>query len=70
MNKVLKAIVTLIVGTIVLFPCMMIFNESDSLLPNLFGIIYIGILILVGKYTKLGNWCVKKIDETNEIFKI
>lgn len=66
MKDVFKVVLTLTIGTIVLLPSVLIFNESDSILPNLFGGLYIIGLVLFGKYTKLGKWCVKQVNDANK----
>lgn len=50
----MKAIITYIGAMIVLAPCFLIFNESSTILPNLIGFCYIGILFIVlrGKVAK------------------
>ena len=50
----MKAIITYIVAIIVLLPCFLIFNESNTILPNLIGFTYVGILFIVfrGKVAK------------------
>lgn len=50
----MKAILTYIGAMIVLAPCLLVFNESNTILPNLIGFAYIGILLIVfrGKVAK------------------
>lgn len=50
----MKAILTYIGAMIVLAPCLLVFNESNTILPNLIGFCYIGILFVVlrGKIAK------------------
>ena len=68
MKEKIQTIVTFVIATIVLLPCVLIFNENESLLPNLVGIVYIGGLIAFCKYTKLGQWCAKKLEDvTNKL---
>lgn len=43
----IKPIITYLVAIIVLLPCFLIFNESDTILPNLIGFAYVGILFIV-----------------------
>jgi hypothetical protein len=50
----MKAILTYIGAMIVLAPCLLVFNESSTILPNLIGFTYIGILFIAlrGKVAK------------------
>lgn len=50
----MKAILTYIGAMIVLAPCLLVFNESNTILPNLIGFCYMGILLIVfrGKVAK------------------
>lgn len=50
----MKAILTYISAMIVLAPCLLVFNEGNTILPNLTGFCYIGILLIVfrGKVAK------------------
>lgn len=50
----IKLIITYLVAIIVLLPCFLIFNESNTILPNLIGFTYISILFIVfrGKVAK------------------
>lgn len=46
-------IIKLIILSVILLPLIPIVNESDSLIPNFCGLIYLCLLCLVGK-TKAG----------------
>ena len=50
----MKSIIVYIVTMVILTPCLLIFNESNTILPNLIGFAYIGILLIVfrGKVAK------------------
>lgn len=50
----MKAIFTYLVAILILLPCLLIFNESSTILPNLIGFGYIGILFITfrGKVAK------------------
>jgi EamA domain-containing membrane protein RarD len=50
----MKAILTYIGAMIVLAPCLLVFNESSTILPNLIGFCYISILLIIfrGKVAK------------------
>lgn len=43
----MKAILTYIGAMIVLAPCLLVFSESNTILPNLIGFAYMGILLIV-----------------------
>lgn len=50
----MKSIITYLVAISALLPCFLIFNESNTILPNLIGFVYIGILFVIfrGKVSK------------------
>lgn len=58
--EVFKNVVTIIIGTLVLTPCLAIFNESDTLIPNFFGFLYVGILVIASK-TKVGKMALYRL---------
>lgn len=45
----MKDALCLITCMVVMLPCLLILNESDSFLPNLAGFVYVGILFLVSR---------------------
>lgn len=61
----MRTIVTMIVGMVVLFPCLLIFNESGNILPNLGGFLYVAILCIVGR-TKVGKWALSEVIQANK----
>ena len=50
----MKSIIVYIAIMVILTPCLLIFNESNTILPNLIGFTYVGILFIVfrGKVAK------------------
>lgn len=61
----MRTIATMIVGMVVLFPCLLIFNESGNILPNLAGFIYIAILYIIGR-TKVGKKAIYEVIRANK----
>ena len=55
MKAKIQTIATIIIGVVVAFPCIMIFNDNESFLPNFIGMAYIAGLVVFCKYTKLGK---------------
>lgn len=49
-----KALFTYFVTILLLLPCVLVFNESNTILPNLIGFTYVGIIVIVlrGKVAK------------------
>lgn len=45
----MKRLLEIILLTIIIAPCILIVNESDTFLPNILGMVYICLLILFGK---------------------
>ena len=68
MKAKIQTIATIIIGVIVAFPCIMIFNDNDNFLPNIIGMAYLAGLIAFCKYTKLGKRFTKKLEEINDKF--
>lgn len=61
---------TLILSTILLLPCLAVLNESESVLPNLFGLAYI-LMLLAASRTKIGKkFCSRLYDETEKLNEI
>ena len=66
MKAKIQTIATLIIGVVVALPCVMIFNDNESFLPNFFGMAYFAGLIAFCKCTKLGKCFAKKLEEIND----
>jgi hypothetical protein len=50
-----KDLLTLIVAMLIVSPSILALNGSERILPNIVGISYCALLILVTKYTKIGK---------------
>jgi hypothetical protein len=50
-----KDLLTLIVAMLIVSPSILALNGSECILPNIVGISYCALLILVTKYTKIGK---------------
>jgi hypothetical protein len=50
-----KDLLTLIVAMLIVSPFILALNGSERILPNIVGISYCALLILVTKYTKIGK---------------
>lgn len=42
----MKQVLLIMVATLMFLPCLAVFNESDSFVPNLIGFIYIAFLAI------------------------
>ena len=55
----MRVILCVFVGMVVFAPCLLIFNESDSFLPNLGGFLY-AMILYMRRHTKVAkiacNW--------------
>ena len=62
----MKSIIVYIAIMVILTPCLLIFNESNTILPNLIGFAYIGILFIVfrGKVAKKAYKALIKVNNT------
>ena len=58
----MKDVFSFVLMWLLLAPCMLIVNESETIWPNIVGIVYIGIVFLFTK-TKVGKKLVKRLDE-------
>lgn len=63
----IKEFLTSFVVVVVLLPCILIVNESDTFVPNLIGAAYIGLLALLAK-TDVWQKVIKHIDNLLEKF--
>lgn len=66
---------TILLGTIILLPCLLIFNESEYVIVNLIGALYIGLIyVLVTKCNRFKQFLVdfgNELDYYNDkIFKL
>lgn len=58
--EVLKNLVIVIIGVLVFVPTLAVFNESDTLTPNFWGFLYVGILVTASK-TKIGKMALYRL---------
>ena len=58
--EVLKNLVIVIIGVLVFVPTLAVFNESDTLTPNFFGFLYVGVLVIASK-TKIGKMALYRL---------
>ena len=58
--EVLKNLVIVIIGVLVFVPTLAVFNESDTLTPNFWGFLYVGILVIASK-TKIGKMALYRL---------
>lgn len=60
---------SILIATIVLLPCLAILNQTDSIMPNILGVIYCFGLLMYTR-TRAGRYYSKKladdIDRINE----
>lgn len=61
---------TLILSTILLLPCLAVLNESESVLPNLFGLVYILILFALSRTNAGKKFCNRLYNETEKLNEI
>lgn len=52
----------LFIAAILIFPCLLVFNESYTIIPNLIGLSYIVMLVILSN-TEKGKEFVKRIDK-------
>lgn len=61
---------TTIIATLIGLPCLAVLNESESVLPNLFGLAYI-LMLFAASRTNIGkkfcNSIYKETEKLNEI---
>lgn len=50
---------------VVFSPCLLVVSESDTILPNLCGFIYIAIICIIGR-TKVGKMAIYKVIRANK----
>lgn len=58
----MKDVFSFVLMCLLLAPCMLVVNESETIWPNIVGIVYIGIVFLFAK-TKLGNKLIERLDK-------
>ena len=56
----MKQILILAAAIVIFTPCLAVFNESDSFIPNIIGFIYIAFLAMCSR-TKYGRRCLTRL---------
>lgn len=56
----MKQIIAIIIATVLIMPCILVVNESDTIIPNIIGLAYIGCLYLHSR-TAAGTKMWKKL---------
>ena len=59
----MKQILILAAAIVIFTPCLAVFNESDSFIPNIIGFIYIGFLVMCFR-TKYGRRYLTRLYRT------
>lgn len=57
-----KELLTFVMVIVVLLPCILVVNESDTFVPNIIGLAYIISLMLIAR-TDFGQKVINKIDK-------
>lgn len=52
-----RDVLNVLCAMLVISPSILVLNGSECILPNIVGISYCALLILVTKYTKIGKQC-------------
>lgn len=61
---------TFIITTLICLPCLAVLNESESVLPNVLGLVYI-LILLAASRTKIGKkFCERLYNETEKLNEI
>ena len=55
----------IIIAVVLLLPCLLVFNESYTIIPNLVGLAYMLLLVILSK-TKVGKAFSKRIERIND----
>lgn len=66
MKRIIKPTISAMEIILLLFPCVLIFNESNTIIPNLIGILYFILLTSLCKFTKIGKWIHKRNNDINK----
>lgn len=53
---------TLIITTLILLPCILLVNESETVIPNIIGLCYVCLLYLSSR-TKFGKLFISKLEK-------
>ena len=55
----------IIIAAVLLFPCLLVFNESYTIIPNLVGLVYMLLLVILSK-NKKGKAFSERIEKIND----
>lgn len=58
----MKDVFSFVLMCLLLAPCIFVVNESETIWPNIVGIVYIGIVFLFSK-TKVGKKLIERLDK-------
>lgn len=59
-----------VIAIVLAIPCLLVLNESDTIVPNLIGFAYIGLLALLGR-TRIGRLFIKRfMSIEGKLFKV
>lgn len=61
---------TIIIATLICLPCLAVLNESESVLPNLFGLVYVLILFALSRTNAGKKFCERLYHETEKLNEI
>lgn len=61
---------SILIATTVLLPCLAVLNESESVLPNLLGLVYILILFALSRTKGGKKFCERLYNETEKLNEI
>ena len=56
-----REVLIVLCAMLIVSPSILALNGSECILPNIVGISYCALLILVTKYTKVGKQCLRNI---------
>lgn len=62
----MKQIIKIILLGILIVPCLLVFNEGASIVPNLIGFAYITLLYLILRHTRFLNGVARFVKRTIE----
>ena len=64
-----KDLVVWVIAIVAFVPCLLVFNESNTIVPNIIGFAYIGLLALACR-TKIGRMLIERLLRIDEkLFK-
>ena len=64
-----KDLVVWVIAIVAFVPCLLVFNESNTIVPNIIGFAYIGLLALACR-TKIGLMLIERLLRIDEkLFK-